>query len=115
MSSIITGQYPQRRLRRNRAHDFSRRLVAENHLTVDDLIYPVFIVEGKNITQSVASMPNVKRMSIDVLLQEAEQVAKLGIPVLSLFPAIEPSSKSLLSEEAYNENGLIPNSIRSLK
>ncbi|OTQ58327.1 porphobilinogen synthase [Gilliamella sp. A7] len=115
MSSFFTGQYPQKRLRRNRAQDFSRRLVAENHLTVNDLIYPVFIVEGYNITQSVSSMPNVKRMSIDILMKEAEQIAKLGIPVLSLFPAIEPSLKSLLAEEAYNEQGLVPRAIRALK
>ena len=115
MSLFFTGQYPQRRLRRNRAHDFSRRLVAQNHLTVNDLIYPVFIVEGKNITQSVSSMPNVNRMSIDVLLKEAEEVVKLGIPVLALFPAIDPSKKSLLAQEAYNENGLVPRAISALK
>ncbi|MFQ1016653.1 porphobilinogen synthase [Gilliamella sp. BG7] len=115
MSSLITGQYPKRRLRRNRAHDFSRRMVAEHSLTVNDLIYPVFIVEGNNITESITSMPNVNRMSIDVLLKEAEQVAKLGIPVLSLFPAIEPSKKSLLAQEAYNENGLVPKAVRALK
>lgn len=115
MSLFFTGQYPQRRLRRNRAHDFSRRLVAQNHLTVNDLIYPVFIVEGKNITQSVSSMPNVNRMSIDVLLKEAEEVVKLGIPVLALFPAIDASKKSLLAQEAYNENGLIPRAISALK
>ena len=115
MSSVFTGQYPQKRLRRNRAQDFSRRLVAENHLTVNDLIYPVFIVEGNNISQSVPSMPNVKRMSIDILVKEAEQVAKLGIPVLSLFPAIDSSLKSLLAEEAYNEQGLVPRAIRALK
>lgn len=115
MSLYFTGQYPQRRLRRNRYQDFSRRLVAENHLTVNDLIYPVFIVEGKNITQSVSSMPKVNRMSIDVLLKEAQEIAKLGIPVVSLFPAIDPSQKSLLAEEAYNENGLVPRAIRALK
>ncbi|QYN47477.1 porphobilinogen synthase [Gilliamella sp. ESL0405] len=115
MSLFFTGQYPQRRLRRNRAHDFSRRLVAQNHLTVNDLIYPVFIVEGKNITQSVSSMPNVNRMSIDVLLKEAEEVVKLGIPVLALFPAIDASKKSLLAQEAYNENGLVPRAISALK
>ena len=115
MSSFFTGQYPQKRLRRNRAQDFSRRLVAENHLTVNDLIYPVFIVEGNNISQSVPSMPNVKRMSIDILMKEAEQVAKLGIPVLSLFPAIDTSLKSLLAEEAYNDKGLVPRAIRALK
>lgn len=115
MSPIITGQFPERRLRRLRAHDFSRRLVAENQLTVNDLIYPVFIVEGNNITQPVTSMPNVNRMSVDVLLKEAEQVAKLGIPVLSLFPAIESDKKSLLAEEAFNENGLVPRAVRALK
>ncbi|WP_294843284.1 porphobilinogen synthase [uncultured Gilliamella sp.] len=115
MSLFFTGQYPQRRLRRNRSHDFSRRLVAQNHLTVNDLIYPVFIVEGKNITQSVSSMPNVNRMSIDVLLKEAEEVVKLGIPVLALFPAIDASKKSLLAQEAYNENGLVPRAISALK
>ncbi|OTQ33003.1 delta-aminolevulinic acid dehydratase [Gilliamella apicola] len=115
MSSFITGQFPKRRLRRNRVYDFSRRLIAENQLTINDLIYPVFIVEGNNITESVSSMPNVYRMSIDILLKEAEYVAKLGIPVLSLFPAIEPEKKSLLAQEAYNENGLVPKAIRALK
>lgn len=115
MSLFFTGQYPQRRLRRNRYQDFSRRLVAENQLTVNDLIYPVFIVEGKNITQPVSSMPKVNRMSIDVLLKEAQEIAKLGIPVVSLFPAIDPAQKSLLAEEAYNENGLVPRAIQALK
>lgn len=115
MSLFFTGQYPQRRLRRNRYQDFSRRLVAENQLTVNDLIYPVFIVEGKNITQPVSSMPKVNRMSIDVLLKEAQEIAKLGIPVVSLFPAIDPAQKSLLAEEAYNENGLVPKAIQALK
>ena len=115
MSSFITGQFPKRRLRRNRIYDFSRRLIAENQVTINDLIYPVFIVEGNNITESVSSMPNVYRMSIDILLKEAEYVAKLGIPVLSLFPAIEPEKKSLLAQEAYNENGLVPKAIRALK
>lgn len=115
MIPLIAGQFPQRRLRRLRAHDFSRRLVAENHLTVDDLIYPVFVVEGKNIVQPVASMPDVNRMSIDVLLKEAEHIAKLGIPVLSLFPAVEFEKKTLLAEEAFNPDGLVPRTIRALK
>lgn len=115
MSSFFAGQYPQRRLRRNRACDFSRRLVAENSFTVNDLIYPVFIIEGTNIVQPVASMPKVNRMSIDVLLKEAEQVANLGIPIISLFPAIESSKKTLLAEEAYNENGLVVKAIKALK
>lgn len=115
MSPIITGQFPERRLRRLRAHDFSRRLVAENQLTVNDLIYPVFVTEGKNVTQPVASMPDVNRMSIDVLLREAESIAKLGIPVLSLFPVIESDKKSLLAEEAYREDGLVQRAIQAIK
>lgn len=115
MSPQIAGHFPERRLRRLRAHDFSRRLVAENHLTVNDLIYPVFVVEGKNISQPVSSMPGVCRMSIDVLLKEAEQVAKLGIPVLSLFPVIENDKKTLLAQEAFNPEGLVPRTIRALK
>lgn len=115
MSPVLNGQFPQRRLRRLRTNDFSRRLVAENQLTVNDLIYPVFIVEGQGISQPVTSMPNVNRMSIDILLKEAEQVAKLGIPVLSLFPAIENDKKTLLAEEAYHENGLVQRAIRALK
>jgi porphobilinogen synthase len=115
MSPVINGQFPQRRLRRLRVNDFSRRLVAENQLTVNDLIYPVFIVEGQGISQPVTSMPNVNRMSIDVLLKEAEQAAKLGIPVLSLFPAIESDKKTLLAEEAYHENGLVQRAVRALK
>ncbi|XKM13020.1 porphobilinogen synthase [Orbaceae bacterium ac157xtp] len=112
---ILTSQFPERRMRRLRAHDFSRRLVAENQVTVNDLIYPVFIVEGKNQIQPVTSMPNVNRMSIDMLLKEAEHIAKLGIPVLSLFPAIESDKKSLTGEEAFNPNGLVPRAVKALK
>ncbi|MDF7671259.1 porphobilinogen synthase [Orbaceae bacterium ESL0721] len=115
MSSFFTGEFPERRLRRNRAHDFSRRLVAEHSLSVNDLIYPVFVVEGSGVIEPIASMPNVNRMSIDMLIKEAEQVAKLGIPVLSLFPAIAADKKTLLAEEAYNADGLIPRTIRALK
>lgn len=93
---------PHRRLRRLRAHDFSRRLVCENQLTVNDLIYPVFIMEGENRRQDVPSMPGVSRMTVDILVKEAEELAKLGVPVISLFPVIEPSLKTLYAEEAYN-------------
>ncbi len=115
MTHIIAGNFPQRRMRRLRCSDFSRRLVAEHQLTVNDLIYPVFIMEGKNKTQDITSMPGVKRMTIDVLLKEAEIVAKLGIPVLSLFPAIDPHLKSLHAEEAYNTQGLVQRAVRALK
>ncbi|AIA69223.1 porphobilinogen synthase [Pectobacterium atrosepticum] len=115
MSNAFPGTFPGRRMRRIRRHDFSRRLVAENQLTVNDLIYPVFVMEGTNHRQEVPSMPGVYRMTIDVLLKEAEEIAKLGVPVLSLFPVIEADKKSLYAEEAYNSDGLVPRTIRALK
>ncbi|MBN3230399.1 porphobilinogen synthase [Pectobacterium brasiliense] len=115
MSTAFPGTFPGRRMRRIRRHDFSRRLVAENQLTVNDLIYPVFVMEGTNHRQEVPSMLGVYRMTIDVLLKEAEEIAKLGVPVLSLFPVIEADKKSLYAEEAYNPDGLVPRTIRALK
>ncbi|HKN03599.1 MAG TPA: porphobilinogen synthase [Buttiauxella sp.] len=115
MSYAFPGTFPGRRMRRVRRHDFSRRLVAENQLTVNDLIYPVFVMEGQNRQEEVASMPGVYRMTIDLLLKEAEAVAKLGVPVLSLFPVIESAGKSLHAEEAYNSNGLVQRAVRALK
>ncbi|WP_409160837.1 porphobilinogen synthase [Pectobacterium sp. B2J-2] len=115
MSNAFPGTFPGRRMRRIRRHDFSRRLVAENQLTVNDLIYPVFVMEGTNHRQEVPSMPGVYRMTIDVLLKEAESIAKLGVPVLSLFPVVEADKKSLYAEEAYNPDGLVPRTIRALK
>ncbi|MEW7313133.1 porphobilinogen synthase [Buttiauxella gaviniae] len=115
MSYAFPGTFPGRRMRRVRRHDFSRRLVAENQLTVNDLIYPVFVMEGQNRQEEVPSMPGVYRMTIDLLLKEAEAVAKLGVPVLSLFPVIESAGKSLHAEEAYNPNGLVQRSVRALK
>ena len=115
MSYAFPGTFPGRRMRRVRRHDFSRRLVAENQLTVNDLIYPVFVMEGQNRQEEVSSMPGVYRMTIDLLLKEAETVAKLGVPVLSLFPVIESAGKSLHAEEAYNPNGLVQRAVRALK
>lgn len=115
MSVIIPGSFPNRRLRRLRCHDFSRRLVCENQLTVNDLIYPVFVMEGENQTQDVASMPGVKRMTVDLLVKEAEELAKLGVPVISLFPVIEADLKSLHAEEAYNSQGLVQRTIKAIK
>jgi len=115
MSYAFPGTFPGRRMRRVRRHDFSRRLVAENQLTVNDLIYPVFVMEGQNRQEEVPSMPGVYRMTIDLLLKEAEAVAKLGVPVLSLFPVIESAGKSLHAEEAYNPNGLVQRAVRALK
>ncbi|PHM73345.1 porphobilinogen synthase [Xenorhabdus kozodoii] len=115
MSYVFPGAFPGRRMRRMRRHDFSRRLVAENQLTVNDLIYPVFVMEGTNQRQEVPSMPGVYRLTIDLLLKEAEEIARLGIPVLSLFPVIEADKKSLDAKEAYNPDGLVQRSVRALK
>ncbi|SDV51341.1 porphobilinogen synthase [Chitinasiproducens palmae] len=107
--------YPHYRPRRMRRDDFSRRLMREHALTTDDLIYPVFVVEGDNITQPIASMPGVNRLSIDQLLRVAEACVAARIPVLSLFPAIEPSLKTPDGREATNPDGLIPRAVRALK
>lgn len=107
--------YPLSRPRRNRRDDFTRRLVRENVLTVNDLIYPVFVREGNNIREAVDSMPGVYRYSPDTILAIAEECVKLGIPVLSLFPVIDPSLKTPDGSEAANPDGLIPRVVSSLK
>ena len=97
-------------------HDaFSRRLGRENKLSVDDLIYPVFVLDGEDRTEEVASMPGISRMSVDRLLPVAEECLRLGIPALALFPVIDAGLKSLGAEEAYNANGLVPRAVRALK
>ena len=111
----VYGRYPARRMRRNRRDDFSRRLVRENRLTSDDLIYPVFVIDGKNRRESVASMPGVERVTPDLLLTVAERCMELGIPAIALFPVIDQELKTPLAEEASNENGLIPKTIRLIK
>lgn len=107
--------YPVSRPRRNRRDDFTRRLVRENALSVNDLIYPVFVREGNNIREAVESMPSVYRYSPDTILSVAEECVKLGIPVLSLFPVIEADLKTPDGSEATNPDGLIPRVVRSLK
>ena len=109
------GQYPARRMRRMRRDDFSRRLMAESQLTVNDLIYPVFVLEGENQKETVASMPRVERKSIDLLLEEAEELVELGIPAIALFPVTPESAKSLMAEEAYNPEGLAQRAVKALK
>lgn len=109
------GMFPLTRMRRMRRDDFSRRLMREHQLTVDDLIYPVFVLEGSNRREAVASMPGVERKSIDLLVKEAEQVAKLGVPLMALFPVTPQEAKSDKAEEAYNPNGLAQRAIRALK
>ncbi|MGR8930354.1 MAG: porphobilinogen synthase [Gammaproteobacteria bacterium] len=107
--------FPSTRLRRMRAQSFSRRLMCENSLTADDLIYPMFVIEGRNKQQSIASMPDINRLSIDLLLKEAEALLNLGIPALALFPVTEPEKKSLDAAEAFNPDGLAQRAVRALK
>ncbi|WP_371187277.1 porphobilinogen synthase [Thalassotalea maritima] len=109
------GQFPARRMRRMRKDDFSRRLMAENQLTVNDLIYPVFVLEGENQREAVPSMPGVERKSIDLLLEEAEELVQLGIPAIAIFPVTPQDKKSLMAEEAYNDDGLAQRTVRALK
>lgn len=111
----MNRNFPNTRLRRNRAHDFSRRLTRENQLSANDLILPVFVIEGENQTQNIESMPNVQRMSIDLLVKKAQRVFELGIPAIALFPIVGEAQKSLLAEEAFNPDGLAQRAVRALK
>ena len=107
--------FPQTRMRRMRYNDFSRRLMRENNLSVDDLIYPMFVAEGSNQRESISSMPGVERLSLDLLLEEAHQLFNLGIPAIALFPVTSADKKSEHAAEAYNPEGLIQRSVRALK
>ena len=111
----ILGKYPHSRMRRMRRDQFSRDLMREHTLTSADFIYPVFVLEGKNKTEDVKSMPGVQRKTLDLLLKDAEQCMKLGVPVMAIFPVIETSLKSLGAEEAYNPKGLVPRVVAELK
>ena len=107
--------FPQTRLRRMRFQDFSRRLMQETTLSADDLIYPMFILEGVNQRESVKSMPGIERLSIDLLLKEAETLLELGIPAIALFPVTPADVKSLDAKEAWNPEGLAQRAVRALK
>ncbi|MDF1693794.1 MAG: porphobilinogen synthase [Zhongshania sp.] len=113
--SLHRGAFPATRLRRLRANDFSRRLMRENQLSVNDLIYPMFVCEGSNERQAVGSMPGIERLSIDLITAEAKQLAALGIPAIALFPVVGADKKSLFAEEAYNPNGLAQQAIMAIK
>ena len=115
MSVSIQGQFPGRRMRRMRKHDFSRRLMAENQISASDLIYPMFILMGKNRREAVESMPGVERLSIDLMLEEAQTLAKLGVPAIALFPVVNQDVKTLCAAEAFNPEGLVQRAVRSLK
>jgi porphobilinogen synthase len=109
------ASFPRTRMRRMRRDDFSRRLMRENVLTSADLILPVFVLDGADRTEAVASMPGVERLSIDRLLPVAENCLELGIPAMALFPVVDAAQKSLDAAEAYNPNGLVPRTVAALK
>ena len=111
MGSILSG----RRMRRNRRTDWSRRLVRETRLTVDDLIWPMFVVDGENRVEAVKSMPRVERLSVDLLVRQAERAAKLGIPAIALFPNTDPDLRDDLGSEALNPENLICRAVRAIK
>ncbi len=117
MSKLETGKgrYPKVRMRRMRRDDFSRRLMREARLSVDDLIYPMFVLEGKRQREAVPSMPGVERVSIDELLKEADELVALGVPAVALFPVTPVDAKSLDAREAFNPEGLAQRAVRAIK
>ena len=112
---LILADYPANRPRRLRHDEFSRRLVREHSLSVDDLIYPVFVTEGKKVKQAINSMPGVVRYSLDTLLPVAEECVKLGVPIMALFPVIDPALKTPEGGEAITIDGLLPRVVMALK
>lgn len=113
--NLQRANYPASRMRRSRAAESTRRLVRETALGCDDLIYPMFVLEGENQRQQVPSMPGVDRLSIDLLVNEIRELEQLGIPAVALFPVVETEKKSLLAEEAYNPDGLVQRTVASIK
>ncbi|HEX9687279.1 MAG TPA: porphobilinogen synthase [Burkholderiales bacterium] len=111
----LYGGFPRRRMRRMRRNEFSRRLRREHRLTIDDLIYPIFVIEGRNRAEPVPSMPGIQRHTLDRLLPHAEMCAKLGVPAVAVFPLIPRELKSADGREAVNPNGLVPRAVAALK
>ena len=107
--------YPNTRMRRMRSDDFSRRLMRENRLSTDDLILPIFVIEGTNQKESIPSMPGVERLSIDLLVKEAKELVQLGIPAIALFPVTPSDIKTLDAAEAYNPDGLAQRAVKAVK
>lgn len=112
---MIERQFPITRMRRMRKDDFSRRLMSENLLTPQDLIYPMFVIEGHNQREPVNSMPDIERLSIDLLVDEAQALFRMGIPMIALFPVPAADSKTLEASEAYNPDGLVQRAVRAVK
>ena len=108
-------EFPRTRLRRMRFNDFSRRLMRENTLSADNLIYPMFVIEGRGSREAVASMPGIERVSVDELVREGEALLELGVPAVALFPVTPPQAKSLEAQEAWNPEGLAQRAVRALK
>ena len=115
MADRETGEFPRTRLRRMRFDAFSRRLMRETTLSADNLIYPMFVIEGRGQREPVGSMPGVERVSIDELVREAEELVQLGVPALALFPVTPPTAKSLDGAEAWNPQGLAQRAVRAVK
>ncbi len=115
MSFDFSGRYPGTRMRRMRRDEFSRRLMREHRLATDDLIYPVFVLDGAKREEPVESLPGISRLSVDLLVAEAERCVRLGIPALALFPVIPTELKTTAAEEAWNPEGLVPRAVRALK
>jgi porphobilinogen synthase len=115
MFKLQSGEFPSTRMRRMRYSDFSRRLMRETSLSADNLIYPMFVIDGQSRRQSVDSMPGIERVSVDELVREAESLVELGIPALALFPVTEPSAKSNDGKEAWNPEGLAQRAVRAVK
>jgi len=115
MAFDFSGRFPATRMRRMRRDDFSRRLMREHRLLPDDLIYPVFVLDGAKREEPVPSLPGISRKSLDLLLHDAERCMKLGVPALALFPVIAPAQKSLDASEAWHSEGLVPRVVRALK
>ncbi|MCY4532112.1 MAG: porphobilinogen synthase [Gammaproteobacteria bacterium] len=111
----MVRSFPKTRMRRMRRDSFSRRLMRETNLTADDLIYPVFLIEGQGRTEPVPSMPGIERLTVDKLLQDCEYTMTLGIPMVALFPVVPAEKKSLLGEESWNPDGLVQTAVRALK
>lgn len=107
--------FPVSRMRRMRTDDFIRNLMRENVLTVHDLVYPLFIIEGRNRREQITSMPGIERLTLDELEKEAKQIQALNIPAVALFPVIDEDKKTLLAEEAYNPDGLMQRAVQTIK
>ncbi len=115
MFNLQSGEFPRTRLRRMRFNDFSRRLMRETSLSADNLIYPMFVIDGQSRRQAIDSMPGIERVSVDELVREAESLVELGIPAMALFPVTDPAAKSNDGKEAWNPEGLAQRAVRAVK